>query len=115
MYLPQGMILTAEESTSDGNKPALKLMKNIYGLKQVGRLWHQMLCEKLRELNYQQSSVDVCLYYKIMIATLIIVHVCVDDLLVASNGAKMVDEFFEQMKSLMLKTLMYRKISGHQN
>jgi hypothetical protein len=38
MYSPQGMKFTAEEAASGGNKPVLKLMKNLYGLKQAGRL-----------------------------------------------------------------------------
>jgi hypothetical protein len=41
-------------------------MKKIYGLKQAGRPWHQMLSEKLQKLNYKQSSADMCLYNKIM-------------------------------------------------
>jgi hypothetical protein len=53
MYPPQGMKLTAAEAASGGDKPVLKLMKNIYGLKQAGRQWHQMLSEKLQELNYK--------------------------------------------------------------
>jgi hypothetical protein len=48
LYLPQGMKLTAEAAASGGDKPVPKLMKNIYGLKQAGRLWHQMLSEKLQ-------------------------------------------------------------------
>jgi hypothetical protein len=92
MYPPQGMKLTAEEAASGGDTRALKLMKNIYGLKQAGRLRHQMLSEKLQELNYKQSSGDMCLYYKIMQTTIILVGVYVDDLLVTSNNAKMVNE-----------------------
>jgi hypothetical protein len=105
MYPPQGMKLTAEEAASGGDKPVLKLMKNIYGLKQAGRLWHQMLSEKLQELNYKQSSVDMCLYYKIMKTTIILVGIHVDDLLVTSNDAKMVNEFFEQIKTFDVKDL----------
>jgi hypothetical protein len=75
MYPPQGVKLTAEEAASGGDKPVLKLMKNIYGSKQAGRLWHQMLREKLQEQNYKQSSVDMCLYYKIMKTTIILVGI----------------------------------------
>jgi hypothetical protein len=80
-------------------------MKNIYGLKQAGRLWHQMLSEKHQELNYKQSSLDMCLYYKIMKTTIILVGIYVDDLLVTSNDAKMVHDFFEQMKTFDVKDL----------
>lgn len=48
----------------------------------------------------------MCLYYKILKAALILVSVYVDDLLVTSNDAKMVDEFFEL---LMSKTLVWQQ------
>ncbi len=105
MYPPQDMKLTAEEAANGGDKPVLKLMKNIYGLKQAGRLWHRMLSQKLQELNYKQSSVEMCLYYKIVKTTLILVGIYVDDLLVTSNDVKMVNEFFEQMKNFDIKDL----------
>jgi hypothetical protein len=60
MYPPHGMTLTAEEAASGGNRPVLKLKKNIYGLKQAGRSWHQMLSEKLLELKYSQASTCAC-------------------------------------------------------
>ncbi len=47
MYPPQGIKLNAEEAASGGNKPVLKLMKNLYILKQAGHLRNQMLDEKL--------------------------------------------------------------------
>jgi hypothetical protein len=36
MFPPQGVNLTAEEEASGRNKPVLKLLKNLYGLKQAG-------------------------------------------------------------------------------
>jgi hypothetical protein len=102
MYPPQGMHLT-EEAISGGNRPVLKLMKNLYGLKQAGRLWHQMLDEKLRALKYSQSNVDMCLYYRTTKTTIILVGIYVDDLLVTSNNVKLIDEFFEQMKTFDVK------------
>ncbi len=104
MYPPPGMILT-EDVASGGKKPVLKLLKNIYGLKQAGRLWNQMLDQKIRDLGYKQSSVDKYLYYKLMKTTLILVGVYVDDLSVTSNDVKLVDEFFEEMKTFDVKDL----------
>ena len=113
MYPPPGMKLTAEEAASGGNKPVLKLLKNIYGLKQAGRLWNQMLDKKIRELGYKQSSVDMCLYYKITKNTLILVGIYVDDLLVTSNNVKLVDEFFEEMKTFDVRPWDRHEILGH--
>ncbi len=68
-----------------------------------------MLDEKLRTLNYSQSSVGICLYYQTIKTTIILVGIYVDDWLVTSNNVKLVDEFFEQMKALTLKTMVKRK------
>jgi hypothetical protein len=51
MYLPQRMHLTAEEAASGGRKHVFKLMTNIYGLRQTGRQWNQMLDEKLLKVQ----------------------------------------------------------------
>jgi hypothetical protein len=99
------MILTDEEAISGSNRPILKLIKNLYGLKQAGRLWHQMLDEKLRALKYSQSSVDMCLYYQKSNTIIILVGIYVDDLLVTSNYVKLIDEFFEEMKTFDVKDL----------
>ena len=63
-----------------------------------------MLDEKLRTLNYSQSSVGMCLYYQTTY-TIILVGIYVDDWLVTSNNVKLVDEFFEQMKAFDVKHL----------
>jgi hypothetical protein len=42
----------------------LKLIKNLYGQKQAGRVWNKHLHAKLLELGWVQSQADECLYYK---------------------------------------------------
>jgi hypothetical protein len=42
----------------------LKLLKNLYGQKQAGRVWHQYIHGILLELKYKPSSVDECIYYQ---------------------------------------------------
>jgi hypothetical protein len=48
MELPQG-IKTANGNSKDH---ALKLLKNIYGQKQAGRVWNSFLVVKLTSLGY---------------------------------------------------------------
>jgi hypothetical protein len=43
---------------------ALKLIKNLYGQKQAGRVWNKHLHSVLLELGWKQSTADDCLYYK---------------------------------------------------
>jgi Reverse transcriptase (RNA-dependent DNA polymerase) len=42
----------------------LKLIKNLYGQKQAGRVWNQHLHKNLLDLGWKQSKADDCLYYK---------------------------------------------------
>jgi Reverse transcriptase (RNA-dependent DNA polymerase) len=41
----------------------LKLIKNLYGQKQAGRVWNKHLHNKLCELGWKQSKADECVYY----------------------------------------------------
>jgi hypothetical protein len=54
MKLPQG-IQVAEGDSMDY---VLKLLKNIYGLKQAGQVWNEYLVEKLTSLGYKASMID---------------------------------------------------------
>ena len=60
MELPQG-IETAEGSSKDH---VLKLLKNIYGQKQAGRVWNEYLVDRLNSIGFQQSLIDDCVFYR---------------------------------------------------
>jgi Reverse transcriptase (RNA-dependent DNA polymerase) len=49
----------------------LLLKKNLYGQKQAGRVWNQNLHDGLLACGFQQSAVDMCLYYCKDVALLI--------------------------------------------
>jgi hypothetical protein len=42
----------------------LKLLKNVYGQKQAGRVWNQHLVKGLTDIGFVQSLVDECVFYK---------------------------------------------------
>jgi hypothetical protein len=42
----------------------LKLLKNVYGQKQAGRVWNQHLVKGLTDIGFIQSLVDECVFYK---------------------------------------------------
>ena len=42
----------------------LKILKNLYGQKQAGRVWNKHLQDILSELGWEQSKADDCVYYK---------------------------------------------------
>ena len=54
----------------------LKLLRNVYGLKDAGATWYEHLCKGLRELGFRPSDVDPCIYYKKGIVILIYVDDC---------------------------------------
>ncbi len=60
MELPTGI------HTKHGNSKdhVLKLLANIYGQKQSGRVWNSHLVTKLREINFKQSLIDNCVFYR---------------------------------------------------
>jgi hypothetical protein len=41
----------------------LKLLRNLYGQKQAGRVWYTHLVTGLKALGFVQSSVDECVFY----------------------------------------------------
>ena len=42
----------------------LHVVKNIYGGKDAGRTWNQHLVKGMKELGFQQSDVDECVFYR---------------------------------------------------
>jgi len=60
MELPQYIHTTL----GDAHDYVLKLLRNIYGQKQAGRVWNQYLVDKLLSIGFVQSLVDECVFYR---------------------------------------------------
>jgi Reverse transcriptase (RNA-dependent DNA polymerase) len=60
MQIPKGFTIDGGQRGTH----ALKLIKNLYGQKQAGRIWNQHLHKAMLELGWEQSKADDCLYYK---------------------------------------------------
>ena len=58
MQMPPGL----PSRSPDGRRIVVKLDRSLYGLKQAGRVWWQLLTGFLLEWGFKQSSIDVCLY-----------------------------------------------------
>jgi Reverse transcriptase (RNA-dependent DNA polymerase) len=59
MELPKGI----QTRYGDGRTNVLKLLKNVYGQKQAGRVWSQHLSKGLHKLGFKPSQIDVCVYH----------------------------------------------------
>ena len=60
MELPRGI----EMAHGNGKTHVLKLLKNLYGQKQAGRIWNLHLKDKLLKIGFTQSKFDECLFYR---------------------------------------------------
>ena len=53
------------ETDQGSNKThVLKLLKNVYGQKQAGRVWNDYLTGKLLGLGFTRSLIDECVFYR---------------------------------------------------
>jgi len=60
MELPAGI----ETKFGNSHDYVLKLLRNLYGQKQAGRVWNEYLVEKLRSIGFTQSLIDECVFYR---------------------------------------------------
>ena len=88
MRLPYGFHVTAP------GKWFLKLLKNVYGLKDAGRTWHQHLRQGLEDRGFKAGDVDPCVFYK---GNLILV-IYVDDVIAFSPDPQEISDFVDSMK-----------------
>ena len=72
-----------------------KLIKNLYGLKDAGCTWHELLCKGLLERNWKQSDINDCLFTKG--DTLLLLYV--DDAIPVSKSNKRIDAEIRLLKS----------------
>ena len=91
MELPKGI----ETKYGNGKTHVLKLLKNLYGQKQAGRVWNQFLHERLLKLGFEQSTIDEYLYYR---GSLLFV-VYVDDGILASSNKTEIEKAIKDIRS----------------
>ena len=77
----------------------LRLEKNLYGQKQVGRMWNKHLTKKLREIGFVQSQVDECMFYK----QGYIYVLYTDDSVLTGPSTEEIDKIIKQMRSAGLE------------
>ena len=68
-----------------GKYKVCKLRKSLYGLKQAGKRWNQILDDFLLGIGFEKSNVDYCLYKKKENYHVVYILVWVDDLIIFTN------------------------------
>jgi hypothetical protein len=77
---------------------ALKLLANIYGQKQAGCMWNSYLITKLREINFKQSVIDDCIFYR----DNVIFIVYVDDGIFLGSLDQQLHDIINKLRNLKL-------------
>jgi hypothetical protein len=96
MELPLGC---STDNGGNKNDHVLKLIKNLYGLRDASKTWFEHLKKGLLDLDFKPSSIDPCIFYKKGL-TLI---VYVDDCLVFCKKREDADQLIKDlMKSYSL-------------
>ena len=90
MRQPKGF----EKTGPNGEELVLRLRKSLYGLKQAGRLWGDLLANYLtKQLGFTRCSTDFCVYVYRKNGALVIVGTYVDDLIILSNNKTALTNF----------------------
>lgn len=88
-----------EVKSEDGEELVWKLNKSLYGLKQSGRNWNQLLHDYFIREGFQRNPVDHCVYLKKSGNSLIVALIWVDDIVIAASNEEVMNKFKETLKS----------------
>uniref|UniRef100_A0AAV1UJ88 Reverse transcriptase Ty1/copia-type domain-containing protein n=1 Tax=Peronospora matthiolae TaxID=2874970 RepID=A0AAV1UJ88_9STRA len=92
-------------NVANAGETCLRLIKSLYGLKQAGRLWNQLLDQTLNDAVFSQSVTEACVYVKTTAEGTTVVRVYVDDLLATATSDELLDAFGAAIQILELKCL----------
>jgi histone deacetylase 1/2 len=90
MEIPRGFEFQHSRKTH-----CLRLLKNLYGQKQAGRVWNKHLHKGLIGMNFTQSKIDECIYYRQ--STIFLCYV--DDSILIDPDPKNIDKVIAEFKA----------------
>ncbi len=74
-----------------GKKIKVKLARNLYGLKDAGLMWYLLVIKVLKDMGYERSKFDPCIFYKVCDGvTVSIIAVFVDDMALTGDDKEAV-------------------------
>jgi transposase InsO family protein len=86
-----------------GETKVCRLKKSLYGLKQAARCWNEALNNKIKDMKFEQSQSDPCLYYN---KSGVLLLVYVDDILVFGPDVSAIQHIMEPlMQTFVIKNL----------
>jgi hypothetical protein len=88
------LVFTSPSTPSANKNWALKLQKNMYGLKQAGNNWFHHLRQSLLDRQFIQSAINPCLF----IRNNCIIIICVDDCLLFAPSDDILDSLVTSLQ-----------------
>ena len=85
---PPGFVIKSKND----QKLVCKLNKSLYGLKQSGRMWNNVLHNFLLSLEFEQSLCDHCVYTKCIDNATIVIIFWVDDLIISAPNLEVMTD-----------------------
>jgi hypothetical protein len=82
-----------------------RIQKNLYGLKQAPRVWHNTIDPFLKQIGFQSTVADPCLYYMWKDGNLVLLPLYVDDLAIASDSEALIKTVSQQLMKKFAMTL----------
>lgn len=92
MRQPVGYVAKGEEEL------VCRLRTSIYGLKQSGRCWNEKLTEVLKNLGFEASAAEPCLFVATVNGKKVYLIVYVDDLFLGCEGDEVITGIHEELK-----------------
>ena len=89
--LLEEIYMVEPEGHDTGPKNVCKLLKSLYGLKQAGRIWYQLLHAFLVKNGFTRCHKEYCIYIQKDNGATTIIVVYVDDLTIASTNIERVN------------------------
>lgn len=99
---PEGFQVKNEQ----GEKLVCKLKKSLYGLKQSGRNWNNVLQDYLVQEGFDQSQSDSCVFTRFSEKSKVIIITWVDDMIIAASD----DQVLCEMKDSLCKRFKMKDI-----
>ena len=76
-----------------------KLLKSLYGLKQVPKQWHEKFDKTLTSADFVVNEADKCVYYRYGGGEGVILCLYVDDILIFGNNINVIEEVKDFLSS----------------
>ena len=75
----------------------VKLCKSLYGLKQAGRKWYDMLCGGLADIGFQKSVADPAVFFIHTGSNIVFLFIHVDDTTMTGSSMDLIKKYEQQI------------------